>query len=60
MKLACVLGCGVLGAVVVGGAGFLYGARIPAERAGEAAIALAKIGAVVGFVAGAGLSLWLC
>jgi hypothetical protein len=59
-KAVYVLGGGALGAAVLGGAGFFYGASIPAERAGEAAIMLAQIGAAVGFVAGAGLALWLC
>lgn len=43
----------LVGALGVGLAGFVIGASIPDERAGEAAITLAGIGALVGAALGA-------
>ena len=44
---------GAAGAVALGLAGFAFGASVPDERAGEAAVRLAQVGAVVGFALGA-------
>lgn len=59
-KLFCVLGGGVLGALLLGGGGFFFGVSIPADNAGEAALALAALGGIGGFVIGAGVALWRC
>jgi hypothetical protein len=52
-----VLIAGAVGAVVLGFAGFVWGAGVPDERAGEVASMLAKVGAAAGFVVGAGIAL---
>lgn len=55
--MSALLGAGI-GLLVGAGGGFAFGARIPAVRAGEAAIALAVIGGIVGALLGAVLG-WL-
>jgi hypothetical protein len=45
-----VLAIGVAGAAAGAATGFVWGAGIPAERAGEAAALMGKIGAVAGGV----------
>jgi hypothetical protein len=55
-----VLIAGAAGALVLGAAGFVLGASVPDERAGEVAVWAATIGAGAGFVLGAGVAwLWL-
>lgn len=56
----CWLGLTTLGAL--GGAllGFIAGASIADESAGEAAVFLAGCGAAVGVVLGLGLAFWCC
>ncbi len=48
-----IVGCAVAGAIGLGFVGFVLGARVPDERAGEIAVMLARGGAVVGAVLGA-------
>ena len=45
-----------VGAAVLGVAGFVFGASVPDERAGEAAALVAKIGAGVGALLGGALA----
>lgn len=58
-----VLSGAAIGALVLGVAGFVFGASVPDERAGEAAALVAKIGAGVGALLGgalgAGLHVWM-
>lgn len=50
---------GLVGAAVLGTAGFLWGAKTPDENAGQAAILVATVGAVAGFVLG-GVIAYFC
>lgn len=58
-EMVKVLLAGAAGAAALGAAGFWLGAMVPDERAGEAAVFMAKVGAAVGFVVGAGVGFLL-